>query len=247
MVKTKTELLQKLLCGFLSLLLLFVFIVPVSASETLQESAESEPILVSRTVYPEVTDWETLLEMALEQESCPAVAGRSIAARQSDEITVKQLLEERTYSDGSVEEVYAQTSLLVLDEEGKKLTRSGFEHSSKTGNNYSKNVLASQTAYIVTEKSQNLIRIAYVTTTVSEMGTATPVTSFIHAITKNEYGEENVINQERISSPQMGKAYTYYNPTLDFYPLVHMATFLQTGAEIFLADGSSFEVIVVVK
>lgn len=244
MAKNKTGLARKLFCGLLVMLLLSVFVLPVSAAEIAQDSiVSSEPTLVSRIVYPEETDPEELLKMAMEQE--PAPMTRS-AAPGNDEITVKQLLEEQTFSDGSIKKVYAQSTLLVLDDEGNKLSRSDYYHSSKTGGNSKGNVFASQTAYIETT-SNAMIRITHVTTIISEMGIATPVTKFTHAITKNEIGQEDVINKQTISSPQMGTPYTYYNPTKDFYSHGHLGTFLQTSAVIYLADGSSFDVLVIVQ
>lgn len=68
MAKCKTCLARKLLCGLLAMLLASVFIVPVSADEIAQDSAaSSEPTLISRIVYPEVTDPEELLAMAMDR------------------------------------------------------------------------------------------------------------------------------------------------------------------------------------
>lgn len=217
-----------------------MFILPVSADEIAQDSASSsEPTLVSSIVYPEVTDPEELLEMAMEQE--PAPMTRSAVAPQNDEITVTQLLEEQTYSDGSVKKLYAQTALLVLDDEGNKMSRSAYDHFYRVAGNSLGNVFASQTLYV--EADYDSIRITHVTTTISSTGIATPVTRFVHAITVNDPAQEPIIQQQTVYSPHMDTPYTFYNPDPTYYFRGSLSLTMQTGAVIYLSDGRSFEVI----
>ena len=245
MAKNKTGLARKLLCGLLVMLLLSVFVLPVSAAEIAQDSiVSSEPTLVSRIVYPEVTDPEELLKMAMEQE--PAPMTRS-AAPGNDEITVKQLLEEQTYSDGTTKKIYAQTALLVLDDEGKKMSRTEYGETTRSSSGALGSVSASQTLYAEAywEGLGEKIRISRVTTTVYDTGISVPVSSFIHSITKNDWNNDKIINTQTITSPQSGTPYTYYNPSKIFYNWGDITVQLQTGAKINLANGQSFELITV--
>ena len=248
MEKSKTCLVRKLLCSLLAMLLASVFIVPVSADEIAQDSAaSSEPTLISRIVYPEVTDPEELLEMAMEQEPVPMT--RSAAAPENDEITVTQLLEEQTYSDGSTKKVYAQTALLVLDDEGNKMTRSKYAETSRTSTKSFGNITATQTLYadsiLTSPMYTERVRINRVTTTLYDMGLAVPVTKFIHSISKNDFENNKIVNTQTITSPQMGMPYTYYNPSQILYGWGDVSVQLQTGAEIYLANGQSFELVTI--
>lgn len=242
MAKCKTCLARKLLCGLLAMLLASVFIVPVSADEIAQDSAaSSEPTLISRIIYPEVTDPEELLAMAMEQEPVPMT--RSAAAPENDEITVTQLLEEQTYSDGSTKQIHAQTSLLVLDDKGNKISRSEYKRYYRSTGNSLGNVFASQTLYA--ETSGGRIRISHVTTTVTEMGIATPVTSFTHRITSQHFGIiDTIVKEQTVSAPAWGRPYTFYNPDTTVFPQSDdVMVQLQTSATIYLTNGQSFEII----
>lgn len=132
---------------------------------------------------------------------------RSAAAPENDEITVTQLLEEQTYSDGSTKKVYAQTALLVLDDGGNKMTRSEYAETSRTSTKSFGNITATQTLYadsiLIPPMYTERVRINRVTTTLYDMGLAVPVTKFIHSISKNDFENNKIENTQTITSPQM--------------------------------------------
>ncbi len=117
---------RKILCTLISLIL--VSSVAISAASITTVNSE-EPHLVSVENYPQVTDLDDLLALAMRQYEERAVMRNnvhSLSNSESDEIVATQVLQEASYSDGSIIRRVSNTALLLVDENGEKISASDY-------------------------------------------------------------------------------------------------------------------------
>lgn len=98
----------------------------ITASAAAVTTADSEePYVVSVTTYPEITDEEELLELAVEQYKAKAVSYSAFSSveptEEETDIVAKQVLKEEVYSDGSVVQDVAITTIGLYDENGQEI------------------------------------------------------------------------------------------------------------------------------
>lgn len=79
--------------------------------------------------YTEITDPDTLLQMAIDQYNSTPVT-RSSEPRMT--ITVEQLISEVEYADGTVEKQFCINEIGAVDKEGKQMTAADFSYASGT-------------------------------------------------------------------------------------------------------------------
>lgn len=117
--------LKKLFCTLISLVLLSSMI--TSAASIMTVSSD-EPYLVSVENYPQITDQDDLLSLAMQQyeEKVAMRSKMNSSNSSSDEIVATQVLQESTYSDGSITRKVSNTALLLVDENGEKISASDY-------------------------------------------------------------------------------------------------------------------------
>lgn len=113
---------KKLLSAILSISLIFTITVSAAAITTVEPG---EPYVVSSSTYPQITDQEELLKLAVEQykskaANYSAVSSTETTDEQSD-IMATQVLKEEVYSDGSVIQDVAITTIGLYDENGQEI------------------------------------------------------------------------------------------------------------------------------
>ena len=113
-----TSRLKKILCILLSISMLCS--IPVFA--TGKAAAGNEPTPVSMKTYSEITDDDALLDLAVRQYQTRGLSEKSVYADSSkDEVAARQVLKETEYSDGSIVQDVATTTMIVLDDNQQKM------------------------------------------------------------------------------------------------------------------------------
>lgn len=228
---------KKLLCAILSISLISC-ITASAAAVTMADS--EEPYVVSVTTYPEITDEEELLELAVEQYKAKAVSYSAFSSveptEEETDIVAKQVLKEEVYSDGSVVQDVAVTNLGVTDQEGRQVNATWFNKEyDRNGGSNAFSVFGSMTVYASQTYPSSVLenpigRITKIRVS-AHQGTSAYSCSKIEVWYYVQRGGDALVSERKnFYSPQNGVNYYYYptnqesfllyaqgGPTEDFY------------------------------
>lgn len=114
---------RKLLCMILCLSLLCISTV---FAQSTPPSAFQDNQLSSVKTYQPITDLDQLVDLAVQQYeerlNSPTVLSADAVPDSDEDLVAVQLIKEETRSNGTVVKTYQNTGLLVLDEQGNKLS-----------------------------------------------------------------------------------------------------------------------------
>lgn len=222
--------------------------------------AEEAVVVVQEEQYQEITDPYELLEMALQQSESIAMRYAVKEESDSDDVSVTQLIAERTLSDGTQEKQYATTSLLILDENDQKVGMTQLIESNATiensgsitssGGNY--NLVVSCTAYWEWKKENGVDYARCTHTTNQVVGN----TSGQYSVTQLDcafrasndiWTEPTYIDHVYINYPTPYVTYTATNPRQTFFNDAPYFAEIAAGVVITYSDGTTYEIYIDVK
>lgn len=243
--KGMTSRLKKILCILLSISMLCS--IPVFA--TGREAAGEEPIPVSVTTYPEITDEDALLELAVEQYETRGISEYSAYADGSeDEVVARQVLKETEYPDGTVVQDVATTTLAVLDDNQQKMDIAKAARTTiydvpidKTGN--ASGVYASMTVYskVYFENDNTAwgaryamvydIKVSATKTTPNASCSRIRVNYLVTEMSYAHVDEETTFN-----SPASGQTYHYFTKNSNYF-LANYPWSIVASANVYTSNG----------
>lgn len=236
------------------------FLVASCCANPIISRASALPVLVEHEEYEEITDPHELLQLALQQNTF--VDGECCAYSDGvdEAIVVTQLIESKTFSNGSQEKAYATTSFLVLDENGQKMTREQLleynaeadltGNETKSGGNYS--LIVSCTAYWEW-KRENGSTWARCTHTTNQVVGNTSGQHYVKELScffaaTNDLGSEDLrVDRVIINYPTSYFMYTATNPNGGFYLDTPYFAQISAGVDITYDDGSVSQVFIDIK
>lgn len=246
---------KKILTVFMAITMLLL-----SFSSNSFVSCAEESVVVQEEKYQEITDPYEILEMALQQGKETVVQYSMTEETNNDDVSVTQLLAEKTFSDGTQEKLYATTNLLILDENDQQVGMMQLLESNATienngsitssGGNY--NLVVSCTAYWEWKK-ENSVDYARCTHTTNQVVGSTSgqysVTQLDCAFRASDdiWTEPTYIDHVYINYPTPYVTYTATNPRQTFFNDAPYYAEIAAGVVITYSDGTTYEIYIDVK
>lgn len=223
--------------------------------------ASDSPIMVEKEEYQEITDPYELLRLAIQQHKADITEyNYYIDNGCNGDIVVSQLIENKIFSDGSQESLYATTSFLILDENNRQVTMEQLLENNieadlsgnitLSGGNY--NLAVSCTAYWEWQRQNNSTWARCTHTTNQVVGN----TSGQYWITQMDcvfkasnviWTEEPDVDQIFIDYPTPYVMYAVSNPNPSFYLDAPYFSEIAAGVYITYNDGTTYQIYIDIK
>lgn len=239
--------------------IIFSFLVASCCANPMILHANALPVLVEHEEYEEITDPYELLQLALQQNTVVDEECSTYSNEADEAIIVTQLIESKTFSNGSQEKAYATTGFLVLDENGQEMTREQLlafnaeadltGNETMSGGNYS--LIVSCTAYW--EWKSDVSTWARCTHTVNQVVGNTSGQHYVKKLNcafkaTNDHGTEPVyIDQVFIDYPTPYVMYTATNPNRMFFLDSPYFSEIAAGVIITYDDESTYQIYIDIK
>ncbi len=233
----------------------------VSSVNSFTIFACASPVMVEKKEYQEIVDPYELLRLAIQQRKDTIIEYYSMDEEEDGNIVISQLLENKVFSNGSQERLYATTSFLILDENNQQVStaqlladnaevdRNG--NITSSGGNY--NLAVSCTAYWEWKRGEDGSSLARCTHTTNQVVGNTNGQYSVRQLDCAFKASDDIwtlptyIDEVFIDYPDPYVLYTAANPNGMFFLDKPYFSVIAAGVVITYNDGTTYEIYIDMK
>ena len=251
---------KKVISVFVVCVLVFVSICPAyAAANTFETESQKMDRVKEEILSGNITSDRDVIEVALSEYHARVLTARAkgITDENPENLTITQVLNSETTAGGTVVETVAQTTLLLVDENGNQLSLSDYEYYDQSGS--ASGVLedgylgATMTMYVTTRRDSLTldpeVSVSRITGQIRYQSGSSASRMTLTYIHHNPY---EVIEQDSTyySNPSLGTTYSFYpdsswTPKYTYSQLegdvsIRYGTKTLEMCVLYLVDGGSF-------